>query len=256
MKKNKEKRIEIKNVYKKFSVDFRKKEGALFRSISFLLKKNNKKEIEILKDISFDVYPGEILGIIGKNGSGKSTLLRLIAGVYEIDSGEIKTNGKVVYLTGFGQGSIPKLTMRENIYLMGSVLGLGQKDIKNKFNEIVEFSGLKDFVDMKIYQFSTGMISRLNFSVIINCLKYQNPEILLFDEVLSAGGDIEFQEKATAKMEEFIKGGASVILVSHSFDIIKKYCSKTLLLNNGRITKVGDPESVIQSYLDNFNDIK
>ncbi|MDD4804174.1 MAG: ABC transporter ATP-binding protein [Candidatus Pacebacteria bacterium] len=256
MKKKNEKRIEVKNVSKKFSADFRKREGALFNVINSLSGRSLKKEIEILKDISFDLYSGEILGVIGKNGSGKSTLLRLIAGVYEADSGKIETNGKILYLTGFGQGSAPKLTMRENIYLMGSVMGLGQRDIKKRFNEIIEFSGLKDFVDMKVYQFSTGMISRLNFSVIIHCLKHQNPEILLLDEVLSAGGDFEFQEKATNKMEELIKGGASVILVSHDLNTIKKYCNKTLFLDNGKIVETGDSESVIKTYLNSFNSIK
>jgi len=139
---------------------------------------------------------------------------------------------------------------------MGSVMGLGQRDIKKRFNEIIEFSGLKDFVDMKVYQFSTGMVSKLNFSVIIHCLKHQNPEILLLDEVLSAGGDFEFQKKATNKMEELIKGGASVILVSHDLNTIKKYCNKTLFLDNGKIVETGDSESVIKTYLNSFNSIK
>lgn len=253
MKKKKEKRIEVKNISKRFSADFKRSEGFLFNMINFLSGKKNKKDIEIIKDVTFDVYSGEILGIIGKNGSGKSTLLRLIAGVYEIDDGKIDTKGRVVYLTGFGQGSAPKLTMRENIYLMGSVMGLSQKDIKKRFDEIVEFSGLESFVDMKVYQFSTGMVSRLNFSVIIHCLKHQNPEILLLDEVLSAGGDFEFQKKAINKMEELIRGGASVVLVSHSLDIIKKYCDKTLFLDNGSIKEMGDTEFVVKSYLNNFN---
>ena len=210
--------------------------------------KSEKKDIEVFENISFDVYAGEVLGIIGKNGCGKSTLLRLIAGVYESDSGEIKTNGRVVYLTGMSQGSSPKLTMRENIYLMGSVMGLSQGDIKKRFNEIVEFSGLRDFVDMKVYQFSTGMLSRLNFSIIIHCVKHQNPDILLLDEVLSAGGDIEFQEKATEKMEELIKGGATVILVSHSLDIINKYCDRAILLDKGKVVSSGIPTDVTNFY--------
>jgi len=246
---NLEKRIEVKDLFKKFNPDFRSSESALSKLINFLSGKNKNREIEILKGISFNVYSGEILGVIGKNGSGKSTLLRLLARVYEVDAGEIKTNGSVVYLTGFGQGSSPKLTMRENIYLMGSVMGLSQKDIKMRFDDIVEFSGLKDYVDMKVYQFSTGMISRLNFSIIIHCLNYQKPEILLFDEVFSSGGDLDFQEKATKKMEELIMSGATVVMVSHSFDTIEKYCNRVLCLDSGKIISIGQPQKVIGDYL-------
>ncbi len=244
-----EKRIEVKEVFKKFNPDFRSSESALLKLVNFLTGKNKNREIEILKGISFDVYKGEIFGVIGRNGSGKSTLLRLLAGVYEVDGGEIKTNGSVVYLTGFGQGSSPKLTMRENIYLMGSVMGLSQRDIKMRFDDIVEFSGLKDYVDMKVYQFSTGMLSRLNFSIIIHCLNHQKPEILLFDEVFSSGGDIDFQEKATKKMEELIKSGSTVVMVSHGFDVIEKYCDRVLCLDSGNIVSIGEPKKVICDYL-------
>jgi ABC-type polysaccharide/polyol phosphate transport system ATPase subunit len=247
---NKEKRIEVINVFKKFNPDFRKNESALFNIIKIISGKKIKNEIEVLSGVSFDVHKGEVLGIIGKNGSGKSTLLRLIAGVYEVDSGEIKIKGSVVYLTGFGHGSSPKLTMKENIYLIGSVMGLSQKNIKRRFNDIVEFSGLKDFVDMRVYQFSTGMLSRLNFSIIIHCLNHQRPEILLFDEVFSSGGDFEFQKKATAKMEELINSGATVVMVSHDFDVIEKYCDRVLFLDCGNIVDVGDSKTVISKYLD------
>jgi ABC-type polysaccharide/polyol phosphate transport system ATPase subunit len=137
---------------------------------------------------------------------------------------------------------MPKLTMWENIYLMGSVMGLSQKDIKEKFNEIVEFSGLREFVDMKVYQFSTGMLTRLNFATVIHCVKHQNPDILLLDEVLSSGGDAKFQEQATKKMEELIKGGAAVVLVSHNEDNILKNCGKVIWLDNGRIIESGSQD--------------
>ncbi|KKP89315.1 hypothetical protein A2456_01950 [Candidatus Nomurabacteria bacterium RIFOXYC2_FULL_36_19] len=245
------KRIIVENVSKTFKVDFKKNESTLFQFIDFLFRKINKREIEVLKNISFEVFPGEILGIIGKNGSGKSTLLRLIAGVYQADAGEIKTNGKVVYLTGVNQGSSPKLTMRENIFLMGSVMGLSQKDIKERFDEIVEFSGLRDFIDMRVYQFSSGMISRLNFSIVIHCVKHHNPDILLLDEVFSAGGDKDFNKKATEKMEELINSGTSVILVSHDLILIEKYCNRVIYLGKGDILKIGKPEEVISFYKEN-----
>lgn len=243
------KRIQVKDVFKTFHADIRKNGGALASLVNFLSVKPQKKDIPVLKNASFDVYSGEIMGIIGDNGSGKSTLLRLIAGVYQLDQGKIKTNGRVVYLTGLNQGSIPRLTMRENIFLMGSVAGLSQKDIQRKFNEIVEFSGLGEFVDMKVYQFSTGMVSRLNFSVIIHCIKHQKPEILLIDEVLSAGGDIDFQEKAIKKMEELIQCGAAVIIVSHDLNTIKKYCDKVIWLGKEKVLRIGHPSEVVQDYL-------
>lgn len=240
-------RIIVRNVSKKFNLDSNRKESILFK-LSKISSTPNKNEIQVLKDISFEVKAGEIIGIIGKNGCGKSTLLRIIAEVYFPDSGEVKTDGKVTYLTAMGQGLIPKLTMRENIFLMGSIMGLSQEDIGKRFDEIVEFSGLKEFVDTKVYQFSTGMVTRLGFSVTIHCLKHQNPDIILLDEVFGSGGDINFHEKAIAKMEELIKGGATVILVSHSLDIIEKYCHRVILIDNGGIKKVGGPEEVIKSY--------
>lgn len=241
-------RIKVKNVSKKFRATFRKRDTALAKILGLAGLGNECKDLEVLKNISFEVRAGDILGIIGRNGSGKSTLLRLIAGVYETTEGEIETHGRIVYLTGLNQGSMPKLTMRENIYLMGSVMGLGQKDIRAKFDEIVDFSGLKEFVDMKVYQFSTGMISRLNFSTIIHCVKHQDPDILLFDEVLSSGGDLSFQEKATQKMEGLIRGGATVLMVSHTEDVLVKNCEKIIWLDNGKIIQTGDPQTVFEKY--------
>lgn len=243
------KRIEIKNVSKKFRADFRKSDTALSRFVGVTSGRTEKKEISVLDDISFDVSAGEVLGIIGKNGSGKSTLLRLIAEVYQPDLGEIKTNGKVVYLTGLNQGSMPKLTMYENIYLMGAVMGLSQKDIDDRFNDIVDFSGLKDFVDMRVFQFSTGMMARLNFSIVVHCVEHQNPDILLLDEILSSGGDADFQTKATQKMEELIKKGAAVVLVSHNEEVLNKNCQKVIWLDNGKIKETGNPKDVFEKYL-------
>ncbi len=242
------KRIEVQNISKSFSADCRSSIGALSTFINFVTFKKEKKDIVVADNISFDVYSGEVLGLIGKNGAGKSSLLRLIAEIYRPTSGKIKTHGSVVYLTGVEQGIVPRLTMRENIHLMGSVLGLSQKDIRKKFEDIVEFSGLRDHVDMKVYQFSTGMISRLNFSVMINCVNHHNPDVLLIDEVLSAGGDADFQEKATQKMEELIKGGAAVILVSHDVAVIKKYCNKVLWLDGGTIKESGSSDVIIELY--------
>ena len=156
-------RIILKGVSKKFMIGFQNNNSALSRVVSLFSGKEPKKEFWAVKNVDLFAKIGENLGIIGPNGSGKSTLLRIIAGVYEADEGSVKTKGNTIYLNGFSNGLNSKLTMKENIYLMGSVMGIGQKNIKKRFDEIVEFSGLRDFVYTKVYQFSTGMITRLKF---------------------------------------------------------------------------------------------
>ncbi len=243
-----ENRIILENVSKRFYIGYKKDKSALEKVISLFSRKESRRELKVLDNITMAVKSGENLGLIGRNGSGKSTILRVIAGVYSVDSGKLITNGKTIYLTGLGQGMNPKLTMRENIFLMGSIMDLSQKDIKKKFSDIVEFSGLANFLDTKVYQFSSGMISRLSFSVGIHCLKHSNPDILLLDEIFRCGGDINFQSKVIKKMEEFITGGTTVVLVSHDLELIKKYCSRVLWIDNGKILKEGDTIEVVREY--------
>ncbi|MFH1427967.1 MAG: ABC transporter ATP-binding protein [Patescibacteria group bacterium] len=238
-------RIELINISKKFNLNFVKSKSALE---IFTKRKIKKDDFWALKDISFQAEAGENIGIIGKNGSGKSTLLRVIAGIYIPDKGLLKTNGEIVYLTGFGQGLSSKLTMKENIYLTGSIMGLSQKDIKKRFNEIVDFSELEKYINIKLYKFSSGMISRLGSSIGIFCLFHKNPDILLLDEVLGVGADIDYQNKALKKIEELIKGGSTVILASHDLDSIKKYCHRTIWLDKGNIIKIGEPNKIVLEY--------
>lgn len=240
-------RVTLENVSKKFKIGC-ENESALSRFISIFSGIEHKRELQVLKNISFSAKAGENIGIIGKNGSGKSTLLRIIAEIYSFDEGKLEVNGRMVYLTGFGQGLNPRLTMRENIYLIGSVMGLSQKDIQKRFNEIVEFSGLDNFLDTKVYQFSSGMTSRLSISSTLFCVAHANPDILLIDEAFSGGADIDFQEKSLKKMEELIRSGATVILVSHDLGMIKKYCNKVICFDRGRIAKIGGPDEVIEFY--------
>src|SRR3989344_1554596 len=190
------KRIHIEGLWKTFDMGFKKREGLLPRMFSLISGKETKREVRVLDNISFQAQAGENIGIIGKNGSGKSTLLRIIAGIYVPGGGVVTTRGKVIYVNAFGYSLKPKLTMGENIFLMGLVMGLSQKEIEKKFNEIVSFSGLEDFVNTKVYQFSSGMLIRLNFSVGIHCVTHQNPDILLLDEIIETGGDIDFNKKA------------------------------------------------------------
>lgn len=224
------KRIIVSNISKKFKIGFRKNQGALFRLVALFFDREQKRVIEVLKGVSFEVSSGEMLGIVGKNGSGKSTLLRIIAGIYSCDSGRVITNGKIIPIINLNVGLKERLTMKNNIFLCCSLLGLGRKEIKIKFNSIVGFSELKNFIDTKIYQFSEGMKQRLSFSIAIHC----NPDILLLDEILEVG-DEKFKEKSGNKIIEMVKKGCSVILVSHDIDIIRRYCNRVIMIDNGRI---------------------
>ncbi len=245
----KTKMLVVENVSKQFNLGFKKQNSALSRAISLFSGKESNKLFTVIQNISFNANKGEIIGLIGKNGSGKSTLLRLIAGIYEVDSGLITLNGKVVYLNGFGLGLKERLTMRENIYFTALLMGLNHKEINNKFNEIVNFSELGEYLDTKIYQFSSGMASRLRFAITASCLEAKKGEIILLDEVFGSGGDFEFKKKAIEKMENFVNGGATIILVSHDLEIIEKYCTKVILLQKGRIVLEAPAKEAINKYL-------
>lgn len=238
------KRIIVKNVSKQFRIGFKKQQSTLARLFLLFSGKEQKKTIEAIKNISFEVNSGEVLGIIGSNGSGKSTLLRIIAGIYKQNSGEISLNGRVASFIGLCGALKQRLTMRENIFLVGSFFRMSQKEIKHKFDSIVKFSELQDFTNTKIYQFSEGMKTRLAFSIAAHC----NPEILLLDEVFEVG-DEEFRKKSGRKIRDMIKSGASAILVSHSMDNIEKNCSRTILLRHGEIAEFGESKKVIAKYL-------
>jgi ABC-type polysaccharide/polyol phosphate transport system ATPase subunit len=242
-------RISVKDVSKRFDLDSRNHNGALSKLLFSFSANQVKNQLQALNGISFEANEGEIVGIVGRNGSGKSTLLRIIAEVYMPDGGEVVTNGKVIYLTGFGQGLISRLTMRENIYLISSLLGLSQKDIRNKFDEIVNFSGLERFVDTKVYQFSSGMITRLGVSVTLHGVKHHNPDILLVDEAIATSGDIDFHTQAVAKMEELIRGGATVLLVSHNTGFVEKCAHRVIWIDHGQIKKIGEPAETIRKYV-------
>jgi ABC-type polysaccharide/polyol phosphate transport system ATPase subunit len=236
-------RVNVKNISKKFNIGYVKNQGFLARLLSFVWGKENKKEITVLSNISFSANSGEVVGIIGDNGSGKSTLLRVMAGIYGADSGEVEINGKVVSLINLGIGLKERLTMRENIFFTGSILGMGQKEIKDKFDAIVEFSELAEFLDTKIYQFSSGMIQRLLFSV----AAHSSPEVLFLDEVFEVG-DEHFRRKSEKKMEELISQDVCTILVSHSLELVKKYCNRVIWLEKGKIIKEGDPTEITTLY--------
>ncbi len=223
-------RISVKNVSKKFKIGIEKSQTVLAKFASLFSGVEPKKTILVINNISLLVNSGELLGIIGNNGGGKSTLLRIIAGIYRPDSGMVAINGKTISLISLQVGLKDRLTMRENIFLVGSLFGMSQDVLKNKMSSIIEFSGLKEFINTKLYQFSVGMRQRLAFSVAINAA----PDILLLDEVLEVG-DSDFKEKSGNKIKELVKQGVSVVFVSHDLDMIHKYCDRVIELEKGQI---------------------
>lgn len=242
------KRIVVKSASKRFNVGHKGGESILTKVIGMFSGREHRKNVVAIDNISLEAHQGEAIGIIGDNGSGKSTLLRLIAGIYEADGGSLTTHGSVMYINGFNHGTRPRLTMSENIFLAGSVLGLKTDEIRSKFDEIVDFSGLGEYADTKVYQFSSGMLARLNFSIFIHSVDVRLPDIILFDEVLNAGGDIDFKNKAKSKIEELVRRGSTVLLVSHQLNDIEKYCQRVLWIDKGAIRGDGETSDIINKY--------
>lgn len=208
-------------------------------------QKGNSEYVWALKDISFDVKQGEVLGIIGKNGAGKSTLLKLLSRVTNPTTGSIKAKGRIASLLEVGTGFHPELTGRENIYMNGSIMGMTRYEIDRKLEEIVEFAGVARYIDTPTKRYSSGMTVRLGFSI----AAHLEPEILVVDEVLAVG-DIEFQKKAIGKMQDVSKGeGRTVLFVSHNMGAINNLCNKACILTNGMVSFEGDVAKGIQLYL-------
>lgn len=202
-----------------------------------------RKEVKALKMISLDVQQGECIGLIGRNGSGKSTLVKVLAGVYPVDTGYIKINGSTL-LMNLGVGMSHELTARENIYVSGSVLGLKIKEIDAIFDEIIDFAELREFVDTKIKFFSSGMVARLSFSIAVNA----GADIMFLDEIFAVG-DLKFTEKAIKVFESSWIDGRTVFLVSHSMEVVKKYCTRSIYMKKGEMIYFGNTEKAIELYM-------
>ena len=200
-------------------------------------KKRKNNEFWALKDVDFKINKGEVVGFICSNGAGKSTLLKVVAGVMKPTKGKVDVYGNVCPMIELGAGFDPQLTARENIYLNGAVMGYSKELIDSKFDEIVEFSELRDFLDVPVQNFSSGMVARLAFSI----ATIVEPEILIVDEILSVG-DIAFQAKSEAKMMQMIGGGTTVLFVSHSIEQIKKMCERVVWIEHGVVQKIGGKE--------------
>lgn len=239
--KKKEIMIDVDHVSMRFNLGIEKgfslKQG--FVDLFNKEKRQNKKKNEFwaLKDVNFKINKGEVVGFIGSNGAGKSTLLKVVAGVMKPTKGSVAAYGNICPMIELGAGFDMDLTARENIYLNGAVMGYSKELIDSKFDEIVEFSELKDFLDVPVQNFSSGMTARLAFSI----ATIVDPEILIVDEILSVG-DIAFQAKSEAKMLSMINGGTTVLFVSHSIEQIKKICNYVIWIEHGEIKKVGGKE--------------
>jgi len=249
--------IEVTNISKKYRIgkirkhDTLRDELAGFAEYTMgILKGQNEEKLEAgefwaLKDVSFNVNPGEVLGIIGKNGSGKSTLLKILSRITAPSSGEVHIRGRVASLLEVGTGFSPELTGRENIFLNGAILGMTRREIGRKFNEIVAFSEIEKFIDTPVKHYSSGMYVRLAFAV----AAHLESEILILDEVLAVG-DAQFQKKCMLKINEMSKNNLRTILfVSHNLQAVGSMCTKALLIDNGKISDYGFTSEVLSKYL-------
>ncbi|MBF1050611.1 MAG: ABC transporter ATP-binding protein [Peptostreptococcaceae bacterium] len=218
--------------------------SSLKEFITKLIKnKLSYKEFWVLNNINFEIYDGEVVGIIGRNGSGKSTILKIISGILKPTRGNVEVNGNVVPMLELGSGFDHELTGRENIYLNGSILGYSEEFINSKIDEIIEFSEIGEFINEPIRNYSSGMLMRLAFSI----ATVVNPEILIVDEILAVG-DENFQQKSKKRMLELMAGGTTVLFVSHNLDEIRKMCDRVVWLDKGSIRMIGKSDEVCDSY--------
>lgn len=240
--------IEVENVSMRFNLGIDKNNSLKQMAVDLLKGKKRaedkkKNEFWALRDVSFDVKQGEVVGFVGSNGAGKSTLLKLVAGVMKPTKGKISVGGNICPMIELGAGFDMDLNAKENIYLNGAVMGYSKDFLDTKFQDIIDFSELHDFMDVPVRNFSSGMVARLAFSIATQV----DPEILIVDEILSVG-DLNFQQKSEAKMRSMITGGTTVLYVSHSIASIKSLCDKVVWLEHGQVVMQGETEDVCKAY--------
>lgn len=236
--------ISIKNVTMKFKISTGNASSLKEYLISVLKRQVTSKEFIALDDISFDVMPGEVVGIIGTNGSGKSTLLKIISGALQPTEGSVDVDKNKVQLLTLGTGFDMELTAKENVYLNGAIIGYPKKYIDEKYEDIVKFAELEGFMEEKMKNFSSGMVSRLGFAI---ATMRDTPEILILDEVLSVG-DVFFRKKSEERIQQMIHGGATVLIVSHSTATIMKNCTRAVWIEKGVLQMVGTTKEVCEAY--------
>ncbi|MDH4088843.1 MAG: ABC transporter ATP-binding protein [Cyclobacteriaceae bacterium] len=239
--------LEVQNLSKRYKISHLPKAYLSLREqmlTAFRTSGNSSEEFWALKDVTFEINPGDSVGIVGRNGAGKSTLLKILSKITPPTNGKIISRGRVASLLEVGTGFHPELTGRENIYFNGSLLGMRRKEIRKKFDEIVDFSGVERFLDTPLKHYSSGMQLRLAFAV----AAFLEPEILLLDEVLAVG-DAEFQKKCLGKMENISKSGRTILFVSHNMQAISNLCTKGIYISDGRIDTHGSVGQAIDAYL-------
>ena len=234
--------ISVKNLHKSFKLPTERAWGLKQAIFNRLKGIKGYKEQKVLNGITFDIKKGEFVGIVGRNGSGKSTLLKTIAKIYFPEKGSVEINGQLIPFIELGVGFNPNLTGRENIYLNGALLGFSNKEIDDMFDEIVDFAELREFMDQKLKNYSSGMQVRLAFSIAIRA----KGDILLLDEVLAVG-DAAFRKKCNDYFAS-LHGNQTVILVTHNMDNVVDYCDRAILIEKGRIKLDGDPEEIAEAY--------
>lgn len=235
--------ISVEQLSKRYTIGTKKADSFRQALGAFFQKKKNKSSFLAVNDLNFTINKGEVVGIIGKNGAGKSTLLKLLSQITKPSEGTIRINGRVASLLEVGTGFHPELTGRENIFLNGTILGMTRAEVKQKFDEIVAFSGVEQFIDTPVKHYSSGMYVRLAFSV----AAHLEPEILIIDEVLAVG-DADFQQKCLGKMKSIAGEGRTVLFVSHNLAAVKELCQKGIVLEKGKLVFIGDSDAAIQAY--------
>ena len=243
--------IEVDNVSMEFFTRDEKIDNLKEFFIRILKGKAKRKSTKVLSDVSFKVKKGESIGLIGHNGAGKSTLLKLIAEIYRPTSGTVKVHGKVAPLLNLGAGFDYESSGRENVYLNGAILGYSKKEIAKKYEEIVEFAELGDYMHIPLKNFSSGMVARLGFAIAIDV----KPDILLVDEILSVG-DENFRKKCAAKVNELRQNGVTFVIVSHNMQQVKSLCQKAIWIENSEVMAYGDVNEVCEKYQKYCNEQK
>ena len=239
--------ISVKNIHKSFKLPTEKSSGLKQAIFNRLKGVKGYKTQHVLNGVSFDVPKGQFLGIVGRNGSGKSTLLKVMSKIYIPEKGSVAINGTLVPFIELGVGFSPELTGRENVYMNGAMLGFSNHEMNAMYDDIVEFAELGQFMDQKLKNYSSGMQVRLAFSIAIRA----KGDVLILDEVLAVG-DAAFQEKCNSYFRS-LRGEQTVILVTHDMENVKTFCDRAILLENGRITKDGNPDEVAEAYLSLWN---
>ncbi len=236
--------VEVRNVSMHFNLMEEKVDSIKEYLVRLLKGQLSYNDFIALNNVSFDIYQGDILGIVGFNGAGKSTMLKILAGVLSPTSGSVKVEGSIAPLIEVGAGFDPELTARENIFLNGAILGYSKAFLQEKFEEIIDFAELHEFVNVPVKNFSSGMYARLGFAI----ATIVQPDILIVDEVLSVG-DFRFQEKCEARIQKMIEDGITIILVSHDNEMIERLCTKVLWLEHGKIRDIGDAQKVCKEFI-------